>query len=303
LAHRVDPSSTSRLVIYDCFTFFNELDVLEIRLHVLSPIVDRFVLVEAQETHQGDAKALLFQANRARFRPFLDRIIHIPIGRFPQRLRTAWDRERFQREQIQCGLSHATFGDLILISDVDEIPHPDTIARPRALDTITVCRQHLFYYFLNCLAIRRNGRTGAAAKEGNTVIYTHHSGSGRPQDYRDLIGLRGWRGDTAMHRARAAIRAIRRRNDLVGHVRFADDGGWHFSYLGGIDAVIRKLEAYAHTEYNLATYKDRERIRASMQAGSDLFGRDLGFEFIAFDDRHPPWLRANLDRYQHLIGP
>ena len=71
-------------MIYDCFTFFNELDVLEIRLHVLAEVVDRFVLVEARQTFQRGAKPLYYAENLDRFGPFADRIEHIVVDEFPQ---------------------------------------------------------------------------------------------------------------------------------------------------------------------------------------------------------------------------
>ncbi|HXP48954.1 MAG TPA: hypothetical protein VN922_03315, partial [Bacteroidia bacterium] len=71
-------------MVYDCFTFFNELDILEIRLNVLDKVVDKFVLVEATRTHQGKEKPLYYNENKTRYVAFADRIIHIIIDTFPE---------------------------------------------------------------------------------------------------------------------------------------------------------------------------------------------------------------------------
>jgi beta-1,4-mannosyl-glycoprotein beta-1,4-N-acetylglucosaminyltransferase len=88
-------------MIYDCFTFFNELDILEIRLNILKNVVDKFVLVEATRTHQGKEKPLYFSENKARYKEFEDKIIHIVIDEYPPyEGKSAWVLERYQRDMI-----------------------------------------------------------------------------------------------------------------------------------------------------------------------------------------------------------
>ena len=109
---------------YDCFPFFNELDLLEIRLNVLKDVVDRFVLVEAGETHTGKTKPFCFAANRDRFAAFADRIVYRRIEKFPAG-HGAWWNENYQRNEISKVLSEIGVRDEddILISDLDEIPN------------------------------------------------------------------------------------------------------------------------------------------------------------------------------------
>ena len=71
-------------MIFDCFSFFNELDILEIRLNVLASVVDKFVLVEAVRRHSGEPKELFFEKNKQRFSPFLDKIIHVVVDDEPE---------------------------------------------------------------------------------------------------------------------------------------------------------------------------------------------------------------------------
>src|SRR5215831_14334612 len=105
---------------YDCFPFFNELDILEIRLHELYRDVDTFVLVEAPWTHQGDPKPLFFEENKRRFKRFLPQIRHVVVPDQPK-TDDPWVRERYQRECIRLGLADVRSGDLVIVSDADEI--------------------------------------------------------------------------------------------------------------------------------------------------------------------------------------
>ena len=108
-------------MIYDCFGFFNELDLMEIRLNVLKDVVEKFVLVEAGETHSRKTKPLYFKENAARFAEFRDRIVYVGIERFPDVCVTDWARENYQRNAIADGLKGAKDDD-VLVSDLDEIP-------------------------------------------------------------------------------------------------------------------------------------------------------------------------------------
>src|ERR1700761_521914 len=108
--------------IYDCFCFFDELEVLEIRLSELYGIVDYFVILEATTTFQGNDKPLLFAENRERYRAYDDKIRYIALE-LPEP-KDPWARERFQRESIREYITDALDSDIIVISDADEIPRP-----------------------------------------------------------------------------------------------------------------------------------------------------------------------------------
>lgn len=138
--------------IFDCFTFFKELDLLDIRLHELAPAVDHFVIVEAARTFSGEPKPLVFAENRGRFAAFDSKIIHVVVDDFPP-ARSAWDRESYQRRQIARGLATAAPDDFIIISDVDEIPRRSAletiIASGRAHNAYTVFGLAEFHHRLN----------------------------------------------------------------------------------------------------------------------------------------------------------
>src|SRR5689334_5945992 len=115
-------------MIYDCFIFFNELELLDIRLNILNEVVDKFVLVEATQTHQYKPKPLYYSDNKERFKAFHDKIIHLIVDELPPNPtngpRNSWDMERFQRNCIARGLNDCKPDDVIIISDLDEIPDP-----------------------------------------------------------------------------------------------------------------------------------------------------------------------------------
>src|ERR1035438_6113570 len=139
-------------MIYDCFTFFNELDLLEIRLNILNDYVDCFVLVESTKTHQGKDKPLHFSDNKNRYQKFLPKIIHIVVDQYPEyEGKSAWILEHHQRNMILKGLKDCTPDDIILISDLDEIPNPSKIAEYAGKSGIKIFRQSMYYYFLNCI--------------------------------------------------------------------------------------------------------------------------------------------------------
>ena len=115
-------------MIYDCFTFFNELDLLEIRLNILYEKVDFFVIVEANKTHTGKDKPFYVQESFARFERFKEKIKYIQVTDMPSG--NAWTLENFQRNCIMRGLDKLADDDIVAISDLDEIINPDVFNRP-----------------------------------------------------------------------------------------------------------------------------------------------------------------------------
>jgi hypothetical protein len=139
--------------VFDCFPFFNELDILEIRLHELSPVVDRFVLAEATTTFSGAPKPLHFLENRKRFAAFADRITHIVVENVPQNVRSAWDRRRHQVDALMRGLGEAKADDLVLLSDVDEILRAQAVRvaaeNPPGRFEVLCFELRMYNYFVN----------------------------------------------------------------------------------------------------------------------------------------------------------
>lgn len=247
--------------IYDCFIFFNELDLLEIRLTELDPVVDYFVLVEAEMTFSGKPKDLIYRQNKDRFSKWQNKIIHLvaPKGPF---IKSGCDIS-FQRNWIRAGLGRAQPEDLVLISDADEIPHPERIASWGHESGNRRLRQTNHYYWINCLS--SCGWCGTVMGERNSIL------SLSPEKAR--------------------------------HAEFPvlEDAGWHFSYLGGYEGIKTKLESYNHQEVNTPAINNREHIENSIARGADLFGRDITYKIIPIDHTFPKAIQNNQIKYQHLI--
>ena len=141
-------------MIIDAVTLFNELDLLELRLSELAPVVDRFVIVEANRTHKGTLKPLYYAENKARFAEWHDKIVHVvcPLGDDGDGLPAIRRREMQQRNSILEGIRDCADDDILLISDCDELPRSHLI--PTHLDDgmIAVYLQKLYYYNLNTFA-------------------------------------------------------------------------------------------------------------------------------------------------------
>ena len=281
-------------VIYDCFSFFNELDLLEIRLNVLKDVVDRFVLVEAGETHTGKPKPFYFEENRGRFAAFADRIVYRKIDRFPAG-HGAWWNENYQRNVISEVLAEAGAkdDDDILISDLDEIPNPDAVRRWQGTPGVKVFRQTFYSFYLNYRNVRE------------TNLYTT-----KMLSYRDsksiYDGVKVYENEFLPGDINegTTLTKIRRRwlpRSRGGEIRVRD-GGWHFTCLGGAAAMVRKMRAVApHHDFNPDDPSLTEESMAALIAQGrgpahkmHCFGEPIGETF-------PQYIRENQERYAHRI--
>lgn len=207
--------------VYDCFPFFNELDVLQIRLAELNDVVDYFVLVESYETFQGKPKPLYFGENKHLFAPYLDKIIHVVVERHPE-LDNAWHREYYHRNAIERGLVGADNDDVVLVSDCDEIPSAKFVRSTS--QEIQKDRRRVFFARMHCFFFHLN-----------RLIHSDHAGTvaGSAKMFFRFGGEQ--------------FRECRRQNSTrVGATEIRD--GWHFCSIGGYDAFVTKINSYAHTE-------------------------------------------------------
>ncbi len=250
-------------MLYDCVIFFNELELLELRMRELDSVVDRFVVVEAPVTFSGKPKALVFAENRELFSSWSSRIVHVVVKDMP-RTGDAWAREHHQRDAIRRGLSGAAGDDVIMISDVDEIPSAAAIRRWRP--EMGACRfEQLFcYYWINCV-----GGTWT----GTRIL---------PKSHVDRFGDIG-----KIRRLECAV--------LRG-------GGWHFSYLGGATAIRCKLAAFSHQDLNRPEFTGERHLARVTSLGLDLFGRaGMRFQFCELDERFPSAVLHDRQRYSRFI--
>lgn len=275
-------------MIYDCFSFFNELDLLEIRLNTLNKVVDKFILAESPLTHTGHPKPLYYAENRDRFAKFNDRIIHVVVDDFPSLpddmpiREKAWTRENWQRNAIVRGLPQSIKDDdILLISDLDEIPNPDYVQK--AIDNpvgITRLDLKAYCFFINM----RN------------VSYPIWNNGTR------ILTLRTFSDPTTYAKAEYSECCIAAVNQgpTATRVRFLKPtsilkpAGWHFSYLGGIEAIQRKIKSIAHTEFDTDERTSLTRIRSVLASGKSLFNSwekllpeilDQSFPIFLFEKR------------------
>ncbi len=259
------------MAVYDCFTFFNELDILEVRLEEMAAAVDVFVLAEATTTFQGKAKPLFFDENRARYARFADKISHVVVERWPSE--EPWDRERFQRDALRRGLGGADPQSTVLISDVDEILRPAAIEACVARAAFSFFELDMFLYFMNWHAGRWVKSYGApmAVIEGMPSLSA-------PRETEPLRYL----ADSGLAAA-----------------NIVEQAGWHFSWLGGVDRMIAKLEAFAHTESSVQRW--REPALLSREIASRRFFNDGAvLSEVAVDRSFPRFVRDRRRDFERL---
>jgi hypothetical protein len=231
--------------IYDCFLFFNELELLEIRLNELSEHVDYFVIVEATETFRGKEKPLIFEQNKHRFEKFADQIIYVPIQ---STLNTSdpWTREHYQRGQLVRGLKHCNPYDLIFISDLDEIIRGDKVEEISRLILSrktegAVCIQDMYYGFLNRL--QSNWWPGPVCLKYEDV---------KRLSMKQIRNLRDRKAKTLKKAGIHTLATI-------------ENAGWHFTSMGGIQRQVTKLESFSHSELEHHKFHMEDYVKAILE--------------------------------------
>lgn len=258
-------------MVYDCFIFFNELDLLEIRLNELDGVVDKFVLVEADRTFQNTPKPFIFEENKQRFGKFLDKIIHIKLTRYPTFIPllnpfSPWKLETYQRNSIQKGLKDCRPDDIVMISDVDEIPRASVIKhyKTSGIEEIFGMRMDMFMYYFN-----------------HKLIFDGGSQMDRLESKKGIWHCLVMAPFRLLHQTPNKMRRTVMRTVRKGaKYRIIPHAGWHFTYMGGFEMIVKKLESFSHSEYNLDQYKDKETVENLIRSGKDLFGRDMEFEVV-----------------------
>jgi beta-1,4-mannosyl-glycoprotein beta-1,4-N-acetylglucosaminyltransferase len=229
--------------VYDCFTFFNELDLLELRLTELSGLVDRFVIVESTLTHMGAPKPLYYADNKERFAAFRDRIIHIVVDDMPDAAaeKDPWVREVGQRNAIARGLSGARPSDRIIVSDLDEIPKP--VALRAALDMPWLERRLIGFWCVS-YHMRLNLRSGYDHRLGPRLICRRNL---KTPDHLRVFALRVSKRPWAKPIASplASWRALRKFGRPLWPT-IIWDGAWHFTSVGTFDTWQYKYASMAH---------------------------------------------------------
>src|SRR5258705_11416207 len=286
----VDRAKAGRKV-YDCFTFNGEFDVLDIHLNVLSPIVDRFVLVEAHETFTGQPKPLYFAENKSRFAPFLDKIIHVEVERMADAGTNPWVREAHHKGACTRGLADAAPHDLVIASDVDEIVKPPALvgALRRAAGRITYFEGVYYHFRLNWRLVGRQDLKTAR------MIEMRHFKNGFHM--RQTKGCRSESLPQAIEYALWLPYAASRHGTFLGR-QIMWEGCWHFSFAMEADEIRRKLTSYSHTHRKSASYMTPGSIEKMMTRRVSVFGQPMDVSPLSEIPEH---VRENSDRFCNLL--
>ncbi len=234
--------------IFDCFMYFDEDLVLELRLNYLSKFVDYFVIVESKFNHKGEQRELKF--NLKNFKKFENKIIYIGLDQNPDGIDkinenddettkshkyifNSIKRENYQRNQIIKGLENADKNDWIIVSDIDEIPDLKKIELKKIKNKLVFFKQNMMYYKFN-LKYENFVWIGSKACKKKDLI--------SPQWLRNIKGKKysWWRIDSYFSKQKHT------------NIKFIEEGGWHFSYIKTPDLIEKKLKSYLHhREYDL----------------------------------------------------
>jgi beta-1,4-mannosyl-glycoprotein beta-1,4-N-acetylglucosaminyltransferase len=289
-------------MIYDCFTFFNELELLELRLHELAGVADKFVLVEATQTHTNQPKPLHYQENRARFSAFRDKIIHVVVDDLPVS-KDAWIPENFQRNCIARGLTHCQPEDFILVSDLDEIPRAIAVEK---MSREIPFRDNIFSQAGHGALNSRLAQNIFRWKGFRRLLRKHHPFVWKFEQtlYRHFINCRvvhpPYCYGTRMVRFRdfACAEELRHSGSKI-----VKDGGWQFTSMGGVERIRQKLAAFAHQEFNQPQFTDPQLVNERIQRGESLFSHDERLEFVPLDDSFPAFVREHPEKFTTWIKP
>jgi beta-1,4-mannosyl-glycoprotein beta-1,4-N-acetylglucosaminyltransferase len=268
-------NDTNKKQIIDCFTFYNELELLYYRLKSLYNYVDKFVLVEANQTFMGNLKQLYYKENKHLFKEFEDKIVHVIVDLpFINNINTnnneQWINEKFQRNSIMEGINklNLDINDLTIISDLDEIPDTKILLMLKE-NTINITsgislEQDLYYYNLHC---KHKGKWTLS----------------KIVNYQELIN----KGPENVRQTKYPV---------------LENGGWHLSYFGDSTFIQNKLKEFSHQEYNNDYYTNQERITNAIKEGKDLFGRGyVPIDYINIENNSylPPLYNVYLLNFIH----
>lgn len=256
--------------VYDCFTFFNEVDLLEIRLNELNDVVDYFVIVEGTKTFQNNPKPSYYLENKKRFKNFESKIIRVEI---PEEKFTgdAWTNEQMSWNFIIEGLKDAKDNDVIIVSALDEIPKKESVQQVIQEATYPSCINTLmFYFYLNTNYLLKNGDDWTPNWAGPYVTTYYQLDKSNPYSF------------------------VQNRKDVrsVGE-------GWHYSFLGDGKNAKLKSSSYSHTELNIHSEEDYNKRRENLE---DVFGRnDVKFGSIIENSYLPKYVQDNIKKFQKYL--
>jgi beta-1,4-mannosyl-glycoprotein beta-1,4-N-acetylglucosaminyltransferase len=258
--------------------FLNELDVFEIRLAELDSVVDIFVIAEATQTHSGIPRELVFPENKERFAPWIEKIRYIPVD-FPPGL-AEWDKERYQRDALGAGLVGLEPNDVVLVSDLDEIPRREVVhmdvKRPFSMSfPIHPYRLDWRWDSLEDGYCRCTVSSGSKLQRRHDGFYAGVHEIIVPTVFPDV-----------------------RKNE---HTHLVGEFGWHFTYIGDADQILAKAASIADDWVKGAG--SPESAQAAIDNGTDVFGRGYRTASKVPIETLPAHVGENVERFAHILTP
>jgi len=268
--------------IIDCFSYFDEDMMLEVRLSTLFDYVDKFVICEATLDHAGNKKRLNFDIKK--FKKYEKKINYIVVNDLPKVVKSfkknwhpAHARDQFQRNSLIRGLSDCDLDDVIMISDLDEIPNPEKISDFKKEDKYACFVQGNFLFKLNLL------NTSEPKWFGTRVC--------RKKDLKSPQWLREIKS-----RKIPFYKFYKPKFD-----KFILNGGWHFSSVKTAEGIYKKLHSFSEQQFNNKKFKDMDIIKNKIEQKKDLFDRGYDFKVLKVDQTFPKFIYENQDKFKDFI--
>ena len=261
------------MAIYDCFQYFNEDHIVDLRLNILDKYVDYFVISESTKTHQGKNKEINFDLKK--FSKFKDRIIFIVADykddiNFEKHKGGESPIEQHQRNSLIEGIKDASSDDLIILSDSDEIPDLEKLSLIKKNKKFIAFSQKMFMYKLNLQNLNESNWIGSKITKKKNIKTM--------QELRNLKFKKYpfWRLDKIDQQ-------------II-------NGGWHFSYMQTPKQILKKVKSFSHGEYNNETLNEKN-IEEKILKNEDIFSRNIKLKKINLDNSYPEYIIQNKDKF------
>jgi beta-1,4-mannosyl-glycoprotein beta-1,4-N-acetylglucosaminyltransferase len=265
------------MAIYDCFQYFDEDHMVDMRLNILNEYVDYFVISESTKTHQGKPKKINFDIKK--FTKFKNKIKFL-VADYSKKIdfqkHTGGESvvEQHQRNFLKEGIKNASSDDLIILSDSDEIPDLTKIKDINNDKKFIAFSQKMFMYKLNLQNINESNWIGSRVTKKKYITSM--------QSLRNLKfkSYPFWRLD--------------KYNLQIIH------GGWHFSFLQNPQQILKKIKSFSHGEFNNKNINEKN-IEEKILKNEDIFGRGTTLKKIELDSSFPKYILENKDKYSKWI--
>jgi beta-1,4-mannosyl-glycoprotein beta-1,4-N-acetylglucosaminyltransferase len=280
--------------IYDCFCYFNEDLILELRFETLWDEVDVFVISEASYSHAGIAREPMFDISR--FQKYASKIRYLRLDERPEGPNDFWKNENFIRNHVAKGLYDAKPTDWILVSDVDEIPNPNKIATYDPKYLRADFDQRYYSYYFNNLWVGDVDASGKLKPNSNiwrgSKITTY-------QYFVDFFKANAT--SVRNYKSKGVFRSIKRTWFKWFNVQLIPDGGWHFTWVFSLNNIIKKIENTAHQEFNRPEYKNPQKIKELIASGRDFHKPHSRYQLQPIDQQFPKYLMENQATFSEFL--